>query len=958
VYSYTPTTSGTYTFESTNASGDAVGRLTVTENGSERELVRNDDGGRANGNSRNFSFSYNLTEGTTYRFHAWWYSSSASGTMVCQLSRSANAQAITADGLPHTVRLTEPGQYAYFSFVPPSSGTYVFESVNTSGDPYGYLYCVTNENGNEMWQVLASNDDGAGSLNFRISYVFTAGVTYYFGVRFWGSSATGEITVQLTGENPRDKVLTPPTASNPVVEDYEEITTLGERKYFQFTPTVSGTYVFESTNTSNDPVGELYESDRSTRITSNDDGGNGRNFRLVYDLIAGTTYYYAVRFFGSSTIGRIDVRLTLELDDIIIPIVLNASEVALKGYTTASVSVPGTTANSAVSNGVGYFSFTPTVSGTYVYESTNSSGDTVGALYDSVGGTQLASNDDGGTGSNFRLSYSLTADTTYIYTARWYGSGSGDISVRVRRDWSELATVMQAGSTETARIRQRGQVVYFAFTPSTTQEYSFESSNNVSDDSSIFDPLVTLFDEDFNSLQSNDDGGEGRNFYITSTLTGGTTYYYGVKRYGDSSTGSATVRLSGAVPASNTTTIDAAAVESGSWTGTANITTAGDYAYFVFTPRSAGTYIFESTNSDGDPHGHFYENGLGSTSTADNDDGGNGLNFRLVQTLEAGRTYGFAARWHWSSSTGTIYVRMTKEAPDDVISLDAAAVEQNNFTTATATISTGGRRAYFSFTPQTSGSYIFESTNTSGDTYGFFYDTQSPDDNTTPADRNDDGGNGLNFRLTKTLTAGTTYYYGAKFYSSSTTGNIEVKMSKGNPVVNPTGVTVELASSSIYVGNNTTATARVTPDNATDKSVTWSSSNTSVATIVGGRITGVAEGTATITARTVNDITGSATITVEPTPPTRHEFHTDFEYNFLNTGSSFGYGPNYKIPQVRFEQVGYTPRQAASIYNASSRETKNAYWGGSCFGFSSSSVLFYKDILQEENYDPNVHVPH
>ncbi|MBQ9617222.1 MAG: Ig-like domain-containing protein, partial [Oscillibacter sp.] len=199
---------------------------------------------------------------------------------------------------------------------------------------------------------------------------------------------------------------------------------------------------------------------------------------------------------------------------------------------------------------------------------------------------------------------------------------------------------------------------------------------------------------------------------------------------------------------------------------------------------------------------------------------------------------------------------------------------------------------------------------------------------------------------------------GAKFYSSSTTGNIEVKMSKGNAVVNPTGVTVELASSSIYVGNQTTATARVTPDNATDKSVTWSSSNTSVATIVGGRITGVAAGTATITARTSNGITGSATITVGTPAPTRHEFHTDFEYDFLNSGSSFGYGPNYKIPQVRFEQVGYTPRQAASIYNASSRESKNAYWGGSCFGFSSSSVLFYKDILQEENYDPNVHVPH
>jgi hypothetical protein len=521
---------------------------------------------------------------------------------------------------------------------------------------------------------------------------------------------------------------------------------------------------------------------------------------------------------------------------------------------------------------------------------------------------------------------------------------------------SELATTMQPGYSGTATIRERGQVVYFGFTPPTTQDYSFESSNNVASDSSIFDPYVTLYDANFNSLGSNDDGGEGRNFYITSNLTQGTTYYYGVSRWSDSSTGSATVRLSGGRP--DAATIDAAAVErDGSWSGSANISTAGEYSFFLFTPQSSGAYIFESTNSDGDPHGHFYENGLGTTSTADNDDGGNGLNFRLAQNLEAGRTYAFAARWHWSTSTGTIYVRMVKNS-STAISLDAAAVEQNNFTTSTANIATSGRRAYFSFTPQSSGSYIFESTNTSGDTYGYFYDTRSPDDNTTPTASNDDGGSGLNFRIERSLTAGTTYYYGARFYSSSTTGTINVKLSKTGGQVLPTGLTVTLNPSSIYVANQATATARITPDNATNKTVTWSSSNASVATVTGGVVTGVAEGTATITARTANGIEGSATITVLPTGPNPHQFHDAFEYNFLNTYSSFGYGSNYRIPQVRFEQVGYTPQQAASIYNASSRAPKNAYWGGSCFGMASSALLFYKNVMQEENYDPNVHIPH
>ena len=44
-------------------------------------------------------------------------------------------------------------------------------------------------------------------------------------------------------------------------------------------------------------------------------------------------------------------------------------------------------------------------------------------------------------------------------------------------------------------------------------------------------------------------------------------------------------------------------------------------------------------------------------------------------------------------------------------------------------------------------------------------------------------------------------------------------------------------------------TATVTPDTVTDKTVTWSSSNTAVATVnANGLVTAVAQGTATITA--------------------------------------------------------------------------------------------------------------
>ena len=67
------------------------------------------------------------------------------------------------------------------------------------------------------------------------------------------------------------------------------------------------------------------------------------------------------------------------------------------------------------------------------------------------------------------------------------------------------------------------------------------------------------------------------------------------------------------------------------------------------------------------------------------------------------------------------------------------------------------------------------------------------------------------------------------------------------------------------VGQTATLTATVLPNNATDKTVTWISNNTSVATVdANGKVTAVANGTATITART-NDgsnLSASCSITV------------------------------------------------------------------------------------------------
>lgn len=69
---------------------------------------------------------------------------------------------------------------------------------------------------------------------------------------------------------------------------------------------------------------------------------------------------------------------------------------------------------------------------------------------------------------------------------------------------------------------------------------------------------------------------------------------------------------------------------------------------------------------------------------------------------------------------------------------------------------------------------------------------------------------------------------------------------------------------SLAVGGTQKLTATVAPDDAENKSVTFASSDTAIATVtpVQGTVTAIAEGTATITATTSNGKTATCVITV------------------------------------------------------------------------------------------------
>ena len=102
------------------------------------------------------------------------------------------------------------------------------------------------------------------------------------------------------------------------------------------------------------------------------------------------------------------------------------------------------------------------------------------------------------------------------------------------------------------------------------------------------------------------------------------------------------------------------------------------------------------------------------------------------------------------------------------------------------------------------------------------------------------------------------------------TADITVTSSNGTStfcsvtVANPV-ISISLSKSTLNLikGNTSTLTVTYNPTDAEGKSVTWKSSNTSVATVsTSGLITAIASGTATITATSTNGKTATCTVTV------------------------------------------------------------------------------------------------
>ena len=130
-------------------------------------------------------------------------------------------------------------------------------------------------------------------------------------------------------------------------------------------------------------------------------------------------------------------------------------------------------------------------------------------------------------------------------------------------------------------------------------------------------------------------------------------------------------------------------------------------------------------------------------------------------------------------------------------------------------------------------------------------------------------------------TTKTIYAYGIHIQLADDTlyvpvDDVKIYTTTPYPPVAVTGVQMSSSTLNLTTGSTATLVATVRPTNAANKSVTWSSSNSNVASVnSSGTVTGIAAGTATITVTTVDGgYTATCTVTVSQSYPGGSYFTT------------------------------------------------------------------------------------
>lgn len=652
------------------------------------QLTANDDGA---GNVQ-FLMTYTLQANTTYYIAARMLSSTVTGSFdVTVILRDIDGGSISVDETKD-FEITRPGQRYAYSFTPETSGTYI---LSTSGSMYFYLY-------DENW-----NQTGSYGYNTSFSVNLTAGNTYYLGVTFNGSTiGPGTLSLYASSEKVAGDIALSDTKT-------VEITEIGERQLYKFTPEKTGQYAISSTQS---VYYYLYDADKVLQSTT------GTSSYYTVNLTAGTTYYLGTGFYGAQT-GTYEIDLGLISHDVV-------GEIAIGETKEIEISQRGQRQ---------LYAFTPERSGQYVL-----SADTAVQFY-MYNNVLSPINSSGNTAS---WTVNLTAGTTYYLGTGFYRNGIGSYSFTLDFIAVDVMGEIAVDETKEIAIANRYQRQLFAFTPTVTATYCLSADSPV---------YFYLYNENQGVINST---GSLRDSWMIS-LTAGVTYYLGTG-FSGTNTGTYVFTLSGP---------DIEVIESIALYETKQVktTAAMQIKLYSFTPETSGYYCLENKGNYAFRYTYWFDSNMAQLQNTSSSN----YSFCSACYLEVGETYYVGIGYDGNrSGTQTVTLKQMDE------------IEAGE--TKTVAIDQAGEMKYYVFTPDETAYYTLSYTGDNAVFVGVYT-------NTSWSQISSASGNTVRFSYL--LTAGVTYVYGVKFSSNSATGSFDISLEAPAVIKADESVTVNITAS-------------------------------------------------------------------------------------------------------------------------------------------------------------------
>jgi len=301
----------------------------------------------------------------------------------------------------------------------------------------------------------------------------------------------------------------------------------GDEDFFLLLPDRDGSLIIETTGNT-DTFMEFYNAETRERLGQNDDGGSGNNARIRYSVQAGKRYIAKVRGYDGET-GSYGFRAYL------------FSRASSSSFENPIAYEIGSDENVPVMNRTldtddeDFFLLLPASDGSLIMETTGGT-DTVMEFYNADTREKLAEDDDGGTRSNARIRYNVQAGKRYIAKVRGYDDGDTGpygfrayITVQVRLAPDEYepdndstsAKQIEIGASQQHNFHTSDDVDWVKFQITQPGRYTIRTRGV---NSNRLDTYIELFDSNLNSIDEDDDSGEGLDSRLSLRLENGIYY--------------------------------------------------------------------------------------------------------------------------------------------------------------------------------------------------------------------------------------------------------------------------------------------------------------------------------------------------------------------------------------------------------------------------------------------------